>query len=316
LAAHFKILKRILFILLLFMVSLTQAQNTSGKEETKTESNKGADSTKKVKYFRHPFIDSLRIDSTRKVLFKKFSINLPSKIIPKKQDPFDPFLHPAYYRRGQGKIWFFFVSLIVLALFIYYRTAFPKQFSLRIRGVFNRHYFDELVAESSLSSTGGSLLNAVISNLVLGQLILLIVLYSRYVQLNNAFFYLLLIVAVVLYKGAVYGLQRLQSYVLNTGDFLQRMMHRQISMDFILSFAVFPAVNIIYFNAGRFDFEIMREMLAGLFFAWLGIRLLAEAITLIGEKPLTFAHILYFCTFELLPNAILVNLLLRIYRAQ
>lgn len=307
-------LKFILSLLLLFTLGNVTAQN-AGRKPKKADSET-SDTPRKIRYYKHPFVDSLTTDSTRKMLYRKFSINLPSKIIPKKQDPFDPFTHPAYYRRGQGKIWFFFVSLIVLGLFIYYRTAFPKQFSLRIRGVFNRHYFDELVAESSLSSTGGSLLNAVISTLVLGQLILLIVLYSKYVQLNNAVFYFLLALTIVLYKGAIYTVQRLQAYVLNTGNFLQRMMHRQISMDFVLSFGVFPAVNIIYFNAGRFNFDVMRELLAGLFFIWLAIRLVAEAITLIREKPLTFAHILYFCTFELLPNAILVNLLLRIYRAQ
>jgi hypothetical protein len=311
--------KRFVFIILLLLSVLelaSQNRNSDRRQREILKTEETSDTPRKIKYYRHPFIDSLKTDSTRKILYRKFSINLPSKIIPKKQDPFDPFNHPAYYRRGQAKIWFFFVSLIILALYIYYRTALPKQFYLRIRGVFNRHYFDELVAESSLSSTGGSLLNAIISTLVLGQLILLIVLYSRYVQLNNLVFYLLLVVAIVLYKGAIYTLQRLEAYVLNTGNFLQRMMHRQISMDFVLSFAVFPAVNIIYFNAGHFEFEVMRGMLAGLFFAWLGIRLIAEAITLIGEKPLTFTHILYFCTFELLPNAILVNLLLRIYRAQ
>ncbi len=309
---RFKMAKRILLCLLLILAFNATAQSGRSRAEKKNK----ADTGRKLKYYRHPFIDSLLTDSTRRVLYKKFSVNVPAKIIPKKTDPFDPFNHPAYYRRGQGKIWFFFVSIIILALFIYYRSAFPKQFTLRIQGVINRHYFDELVADSSLSSTGGSLLNAVISNLVLGQLILLIVLYSRYVQLNNAFFYVFLLAAVIAYKGIIYMLQRLQAYVLNTEVFLQRMIHRQISMDFVLSFAVFPAVNIIYFNAGRFDVDAMRDVLTGLFFIWLGVRLLAELITLIGEKPLTFAHILYFCTFELLPNAILVNLLLRIYPAQ
>lgn len=260
----------------------------------------------------HPFIDSLRTDSTRKWLHRKFTVNNIMQRTPRINDPFDPYAHQAFYRRGQGKFWFFIVTLIILGTFIYYRSAFPKQFTQRIRGVWNRHYFEELISDYSLSFTGGSIVCLSFSTLVMTQLGVLLVIYSRFVQLNSFVFFLVMLIGVLAWRGLVYLAQRLQAYVLNTGDDLRIMMQRQISVDMWVAFLVFPLVNLIYFNASRVVDWPVQSLLSAMLIGWIAIRIISEFTAMVSERGVTFNRILYFCALEILPHAILVTALLRI----
>ena len=260
----------------------------------------------------HPFIDSMRADSTRMYLHGRFTVNNIQQRIPRINDPFDPYAHQAFYRRGQGRFWFFAISLIILGLYIYYRSAFPKQFSQRVRGVWNRHYFEELIADYRLSFTGGSIVCLSFSTLVMTQLGVVLVIYSQYVQLNSLVFFLVMLVGGLAWRGWVYMAQRLQAYVLNTGEDLRIMMQRQISMDMWVAFLVFPIVNVIYFNASRMLGFPVQSLLSAVLIGWLAIRIISEFTAMIGERGVTFNRILYFCALEILPHAILATALLRI----
>lgn len=260
----------------------------------------------------HPFIDSMRTDSTRRYLHGRFTVNNTQQRIPRINDPFDPYAHQAFYRRGQGRFWFFVITLIILGLYIYYRSAFPKQFTQRVRGVWNRHYFDELIADYSLSFTGGSIVCMSFSTLVMTQLGIVLVIYSRFVQLNSLVFFLVMLIGVLAWRGLVYMAQRLQAYVLDTGEDLRIMMQRQISVDMWVAFLVFPVVNLIYFNSSRMVGLPVQAILSAILIGWLSIRIISEFTAMVGDRGVTFNRILYFCALEILPHAILATALLRI----
>ncbi|MBL7811030.1 MAG: DUF4271 domain-containing protein [Bacteroidetes bacterium] len=262
----------------------------------------------------HPFKDSLLTDTLRTQLFKPFTIRLPESKLGRQKDPFDPFVHPTYYRVGMGKFWFFVVSLIILGLMLYYRNAFPKQFNQRLRGIFNEYYFKELLSDFSLSFASGSIVAAVFTNMVLAQLFVLVVLYFKFVQLNLIIFYVLVLLAVFAWKGLLFLLQGIQAWVLNLGETTRQHTQRHINVDTAMSLLVFPLVNVLYYNSGRLQGFPVGAWLAGLFILWVAVRILIEFFTMIRERGTSVAGILYFCAFEILPHAVLITALLRTYQ--
>lgn len=303
-----------IFILLVCFISAEASGKADKRREPETEETDTV--VKRYRRLVHPFADSFRTDSTRKVLLSRFSINLPQQRIPRIKDPFDPFAHQAYYRRGQGKFWFFTVSLVILGLLLYYRAAFPKQFVQRMKGVWNKHYFEELISDYSLSFTGGSIICMSFSTLVMAQMGLLLVLYNRYIHLNSLVFYLVMVLGILIWRGLVYFSQRLQAYVLNTGETLRMMIQRQISVDMWVAFVVFPLVNVLYFNASRLAGWPVQPVLSILLVTWLAIRIFSEFAVVVREGPVSFTRILYFCALEFLPHALLATALLRIPATQ
>ncbi|MFM7765559.1 MAG: hypothetical protein ACKO6I_07830, partial [Sphingomonadales bacterium] len=198
-------------------------------ENTEREARSNID-TQKIS--RSKFIDSLRKDSLCAVLKSRFVIKYKDTIIPRIRDPFDPFVHQAFYRVGQAKFWFFIISLVVLGLFIYYRAAFPKQFYQRYRGVFNNYYFNELIMDRSLSFTSGSLVCVLLSTFVMAQTVILIAVYSQFLQLNSVVFFIFMLIGVLAWKVMLYFSQRLQSLVFSAGEVSRSLLQKQVTVDF------------------------------------------------------------------------------------
>lgn len=261
---------------------------------------------------RNTFLDSLKNDSLCAKLKSRFAIKFKDTLIPRVRDPFDPFAHQAFYRVGQAKFWFFIISLIVLGLFIYYRAAFPKQFYQRYRGVFNGYYFNELILDRSLSFTSGSLVCLLLSTFVMAQTGLLITVYSQFLQLNSVVFFVVMLIAVSLWKVMLYFSQRLQSFVFSTSEVSRSLLQKQITVDFWASIVVFPLINIVYYNPNRlYQFPISRYLLI-MVVAWFLLKMLVQLVYLFREKKYSLTNILYFCALEVLPHAILTKTLFSI----
>jgi hypothetical protein len=258
------------------------------------------------------FIDSLKNDSLKKILVSRFSIKVNKTVVPKVSDPFDPFAHQAFYRVGQAKFWFFLISLLSLGLFLYYRAAFPKQFFQRYRGVFNNYYFNELIADRSLSFTSGSLVCILVSTFVMAQTGLLIAVYSQFLQLNSLIFFVVMLVAVSVWKLVLYFSQRLQSFVFSSVDVSRALLQKQISVDFWVSMVIFPLINIIYYNPNRLKDYNMSQYLLLMVLAWFILKMLVQLFYLFRENNYSFTNILYFCALEVLPHAILTKTLFSI----
>jgi hypothetical protein len=306
-----------LLLFLLIVSANSSAQPVNGRSRMPavdmTESVSIIDTSRAyLKYSRHPFVDSLLTDSLFKQVSAPLKLKVPSEIIPRIVDPYDPFAHKAYFRRGQGKFWFFIVTLAVLGLFIYYRLAFPKQFYLRFNALFNNYYFQELISDLSLTFTSGSLLAMGIAILIMAQLAILIVIYSKLVYLNNLLFFILVIFVLAGWKILLYFGQLLYAGVLQTTGHLRNMVQRQISFDFWFAICVFPLLNLVYYNSGKLQGYKISDLLFGTALAWLVLRLIFQFVGLIREKSVTFNSILYFCALEILPHIVIASALLRI----
>lgn len=314
---RFKLKLFLVFTLLHLCAAMLHSQPArNNRREVTTQNrstNEAGDTVSKKKFWlRHPFVDSMLTDSLFRELKKPFLIKPPSEILPKKFDPYDPFIHKAYYRIGQGKFWFFVISLIVLALFIYYRLGFPKQFSLRFNSLFSQYYFQELISDLSLTFTSGSLLAMSVSMLVMSQLAVLMVIYSKLVYLNNVLFFILVVFLISGWKIILYLGQLLYAGVLQTGGVLRNMMQRQVSFDFWFAIIIFPVLNLVYYNSGKLQGFPVSELLIGTALSWIVSRMIFQLVGLIREKSFSFNTILYFCALEILPHIVIVAALLRI----
>jgi hypothetical protein len=199
-----------------------------------------------------------------------------------------------------------------MGLFVYYRAAFPKQFYQRYRGVFNNYYFNELILDRSLSFTSGSLVCILISTCVMAQTGLLIAVYSQFLQLNSFVFFMVMLIGVSAWKVLLYFSQRLQSFVFSSGEVSRGLLQKQITVDFWVSIIVFPLVNIVYYNPYRLKDLPISYYLIILVVGWFALKMLVELVYLFREKNYSFTNILYFCTLEVLPHAILTKTLFSI----
>ncbi|MFN5217782.1 MAG: DUF4271 domain-containing protein [Sphingomonadales bacterium] len=306
-----------LFLLLLSLTILSQdaaAESNERRRSRKRSSVAAKRDSQSAKH--HRFLDSLKNDSLFAVLKSKFTIKVKNTIVPKVKDPFDPFSHQAFYRVGQAKFWFFLISILILALFLYYRAAFPKQFYQRYRGVFNNYYFNELIADRSLSFTSGSLVCILFSTFVMAQIGLLIAVFSKFLQLNSVVFFVVVLISVSLWKVALYFSQRLQSFVFSSGYVSRSLLQKQITVDFWVSVVLFPIVNIVYYNPYRLKYFDMSKYLILLVVVWFILKMIVQLLYLIREKHYSFTNILYFCALEVLPHAILTKTLFSISQTQ
>jgi hypothetical protein len=301
-------LKNWVFILFLFFVPL--ASSAQG------DSNRTSRDTNRVYFRKHvAFVDSLVTDSLRSILRERFIIHVPQKYSGKKYDPFDPYNQEIYVRRGLGKFWFFLISLGVIGLVLYFRNAFPNQLVLRVRSLFNGYYFRELISEFGISFTSGSVVAAVISTLILAQAIVVIVVYSGYVNLNTLIFYVLVVLLVVIWKALLYFVQRLQAYVLDLGEVSRNQTQRQINIDFGIGLILFPLIVLSYFNSSRLANVDVALFMVIAVTVWFSLRLILEFMGLFRESGFSLSGILYFCGFEILPNALLLTALFRLYQS-
>lgn len=279
------------------------------KRTLRTERRDGRNTPKRD---QSRFLDSLKDDTLYSVLKSKFSIKVNKTVLPRVKDPFDPFAHQAFYRVGQAKFWFFVISLLVLGLFIYYRAAFPKQLHQRYRGVFNHYYFNELIMDRSLSFTSGSFVCILISTFVMAQTGLLMAVYSQFLQLNSIVFFIVMLVGVSLWKVLLYFSQRLQSFVFASGEVSRSMLQKQITVDLWASIVVFPLINIVYYNPYRLREYPVSQYLIIMIIVWFLLRMIVQLVYLFREKNYSFTNMLYFCTLEVLPHAILTKILFTI----
>lgn len=260
-----------------------------------------------------PFVDSMRTDSLRQVLQDRFKIHPPLVKHGKVVDPFDPFGKENFIRKGLGKFWFFLVFLLIAGILLYFRNAFPNQLLLRLRSLFNAYHFRELVSDFGLTFTSGSVVAGLISTLIMAQAIVVIVVYSGYIQLNSVIFYILVVLGLVLWRLLVFSLQSIEAFVLDISQLARSQMQRQINVDLAISLLVFPVVTLAYFNSSYLREVNVSLTVAIIVTVWVTIRILFEFFGLLRENGITLTGILYFCAFEILPHAVLLTALFRRY---
>ena len=247
-------------------------------------------------------------DSTQ-YFYDSAGITFNSQVIRPKKDPFDPFSNTLYIRRGQAKFWFVGVSLVFLLLFFYYRSAFVKQFDLRIKGVFSSYYFDEMMNDKSFEYQGGTAVVLLMGNLVFSMGVMLYLRFGGFLALNAGWFYWVVFGAVVAGVMVLQSVQFLFAYALNMTETVRRQNQRQLNTNFVLALGFLPVFIFVYYNANLLSSINIPSLVSFMLIIWIVARSILSFVGLSKDRQLDFTAFLYFCTLEVLPYALFFSLL-------
>ncbi|MFM1792692.1 MAG: hypothetical protein RLZZ252_1046 [Bacteroidota bacterium] len=247
-------------------------------------------------------------DST-KYFYDSMGVKFNSFVIRPIKDPFDPFSNTLYIRRGQAKFWFVGVSLVFLLLFFYYRSAFVKQFELRIKGVFSSYYFDEMMNDRSFEYQGGSVVVLLMGNLVFSMGVMLYLRFGGFLALNVGWFYWVVFGAVMLGVMILQLIQLLFAFALNMTETVRRQNQRQLNTNFVLALGFLPIFVFVYYNSNLLSSIDIPSLVSFMLIIWIVARSILSFVGLSKDRQLDFTAFLYFCTLEVLPYALFFSLL-------
>ena len=225
------------------------------------------------------------------------------------KDPFDPFLNTLYIRKGQAKFWFVGVALVFLLLFYYYRSAFVKQFDLRIKGVVSSYFFDEMMNDKSFEYQGGSAVVLLLGNLVFSLGIMLYLRFGGFLALNAGWFYWVVFGAVVVGVIVLQFIQFVFAYALDMTETIRRQNQRQLNTNFMLALIFLPVFVFVYYNANLLKDIDIPSLVSFMLIVWIVARSILSFVGLSKDRQLDFTAFLYFCTLEVLPYALFFSLL-------
>jgi hypothetical protein len=143
----------------------------------------------------------------------------------------------------------------------------------------------------------------------------IIVVYSGFVNLNSLVFYFIVAIVVTLWKLILFSAQRLQAYILDITEVSRNQTQRQINIDFGISLLLFPVITLAYYNSSFLTRVDVALVMAVVITIWFSLRVILEFIGLFRESGFSFSGILYFCGFEILPHAVLLTALFRMYNS-
>ena len=259
------------------------------------------------------FLDSLKGGKLDSVTAQISRIDYGRKVKYNYRDPFDPYNNQVFYRHGQGKFWFFGLGMILLVVIMYFRAAYPKQFELRIKGIFNGYYFNELVNDRTVTQySGGAGVVFVLSQAVFSAGAMLYMIFGGYLQLNNFWVFILFYLAVL---GGVIGLQAIQflfASSVHMESMMRRLIQRQYNVNFVLALIFFPLFLVTYYNGYKFGDAPLADWVSFMLVLWIVIRSILSFVGLFQDRQLNFLAFLYFCTLEILPYTVLFASISRI----
>jgi hypothetical protein len=258
------------------------------------------------------FADSLKQGRFDSVVQSLTEVQHGNKVVYNYRHPFDPYGNPSYFRRVQGKFWYFGLAMCLLLVFIYYRSVFSKQFESRIRGLFNGYYYNEMMNDRTITQFGGgSGVVFVFTQAVFAAGILLNLILNGYLQLNNYFVFIFLylgLLAAVLIQQTI---QFLYASSVHIETLIQRQIQRQYNINFVLSLVCFPIFLVFYYNSYKYPGMDLSRWISFVLVLWVVIRSVYVFIGLFQDRELTFLAFLYFCTLEILPYSVLFAILTR-----
>jgi hypothetical protein len=256
----------------------------------------------------HPFSDSMRTDSTRKMLQNLYSPTFNKTPLPRNEVPLSPFLNLVYRKNTISKTWFFFISLCILILVIANRNFFRNLFYERYHALINRSRFNDLLANLKSNAGPSSIISVLTAQAVFAQLIVVWFIASGYTQLaNNPLFFLVLLVMLLLWRLGLFLIQSLHCYILDLSP-----MHRIITL-FKTNFELFagilliPLALVLYFNIEPLEHPWVAPLLMYLLLFLLLMRIFISVIMQIRYGYFNFFGVLYFCALEILPHLLLYS---------
>ncbi|PHX91806.1 MAG: hypothetical protein CK532_06405 [Flavobacteriales bacterium] len=229
------------------------------------------------------------------------------------KDPFDPFNNKIFYRKGQGKFWFFGMCLIMFVVFVFYRNVYSKQFLLRWKSVYNLYFFNELIAYNTLTIFNpGSVIVLILSQAVFALGIMLYFICKDFLNLNNLGVFTLLYLLLLLLVIGLQCIQYLFTTSLGLEVLLRRQLQRQLNINFILALVCFPLFLLAYYNGYKIQGVALSDCVSFILVFWIVLRSAIVFIGMFQDRQLNPLAFLYFCTFEIVPYAIFFIIISRI----
>lgn len=259
------------------------------------------------------FMDSLKSGKLNSLTESASFIAVPQKIRFNYHDPFDPYANAIFFRYGQGKFWFFGLGILLSIILMYFRSAYPRHFELRIKSIFNIYYFNELVNDQNIvSSKGGASVVFALSQAVFASGVMLSLIFRGYLELNHFIVFAVVYLGIVIVLSALQLLQLLFASSLYLEEVNRRQIQRQLNMNFVLSLLYFPIFIVVYYNGYKLPGADLSIWISFMLVLWIVTRLIFVFIGLFQDRQLTLLSILYFCTLEILPYTVLFTMISRI----
>jgi hypothetical protein len=258
------------------------------------------------------FADSLKYGLSDSIQAQWAGVDHGKTVVYNYRDPFDPYGNPIYFRRGQGKFWYFGLGMILLLVFMYFRAAYPKQFELRVRGIFNPYYYNELMNDRTITQFGGgSGVVFVFTQAVFAAGVILNLIFGGYLQLNNLWVFVLVYLGVLFAVMLQQTIQFLFGNSVDIEDLIRRQVQRQYNVNFVLSLIFFPLFLVFYYNGYKYHHLNLSNWISFALVLWVVIRSIYALVGLFQDRQLNFLAFLYFCALEILPYWVLFAILSR-----
>jgi len=203
------------------------------------------------------------------------------------------------------------VGLVFLILFYYYRSAFAKQFELRVKGVFSSYYFEEMMNEKSFEHRGGSAVVLIMSNLVFALGIMLYLRFGGFLNMNAGWFYWLVLGLLLVAVFLLQAIQYLFALSIDITETVARQVQRQLNINFVLALLFLPIFVFVYYNAYKIKEVDIVALVSFMLIIWIVARSVLSFVGLSRDNHLDFTTFLYFCSLEVIPYAVFFSLLSR-----
>jgi hypothetical protein len=303
------------FILALFILGLVcQGKPIAAQSDTGSNfrlNDTGSRMRPFVFYFQSaPFADSLRTDSLRSIIRAKHQPSFNRISAPPIDDPWSPFLNIVYKKQQVAKNWFFYAFLLILLLFIINKNYYSTVFNMRLKAVFSRSAYKDLLENLHAQTYASFILTVVTTQAVLALFVVATLTAYGYTLLaNNFLFFLIIFIFLLTWWWVLYLVQMAHCALLDMGEMHRNAMVTRTNHELLLSLILLPMALILYLNLYVFDGKALGEtmfiMLLGIFC----LRFLTSLWSQIQHKHLNLFGLLYFCGLEILPHLLVFTFL-------
>lgn len=252
------------------------------------------------------FADSLTKDSGGRFT-NRFDFQIPSQKVAFDPDPYNPNNHEEYARITRNKSWYLWSTLFILVYFVYFKNVFPKQFQLRVGSFIRNYHFEDLMNEQKISSAAGSIHANLFGTLVFVQGVILFLLTQDLTRINNIYIFLIALIITSFGTLVIYLIQWVFTTSMDLNELMSRQIQRQINVNLLLGLIFIPLFLLLYYNSDNNWAVWIMANLKFVLLGWILLRIWVQIRGIFQDRVLNFTTILYFCTLELLPYALLVK---------
>ncbi|MFN7301648.1 MAG: DUF4271 domain-containing protein [Bacteroidota bacterium] len=300
-----------------FIFSLATAWQTAGAQTDSNAVRPAFDSTMRYRSWQGniPFADSNRTDSLRQALDMLYRPAFNRTPMPPATEAWSPFKNLVYKKQVNARNWFFYISLLILALVLINKNSFPAVYSVRLRSVFSRSAFHDLMENLKTQTELSSVLAILTAHAVMAQLIVIALMAFGYSLLaNNFLFFLSVFIFLLAWWILLFLVQYLHTRILGMGGMHRTAMMAKTNLELLLSLGLLPISLFVYLNLDRLDTNVVGAAMLVLLSALLVARFSIALFQQFKFGHLNFFGLLYFCGLELLPHLLVLTFITQALR--